>query len=516
MKRMHNVFSCILSMGLALSLSQPAGAEDWTMWGRTVERNMYAPIEEFTHEFDPGRMMSDSEEVDMSTTEKIKWVAKLGSQTYGNPVVKDGKIYVGTNNESPRDDRHIGDRGNLMCFDEETGEFLWQLVVPKLGAGKVSDWEYLGICSSPTVVGDTVYVLTNRCEVMALDANGHANGNQGFQEEGNYMSGPNNPPMEVAETDADILWKYDMREELGVFPHNITSSAPLYVDGKLYCTTSNGQDWSHLNIPSPLAPSMIVVDAETGELVGEEAAGISQQLLHSNWSSPAFGNIDGQEMVIFGAGDGYCYGFDPEPVLDESGWEILPELWRFDATNEYRTDEDGEPIQYPDYYGPSEIISTPVVYKDRVYVAIGQDPEHGEGVGAFYCIDATKRGDITGEEGAIWSYYGIDRSISTAAISNGLVFISDYTGQLHCLDAETGEVYWVHDTLSHIWGSPMATEDKVYLGNEDGILTVMAASKEKELLAEIEFPAPVYSTPIIADDVMYIGTQTHLYAVTSE
>ena len=84
----------------------------------------------------------------------MKWVAKLGSQAYGNTTVSNGKVYVGTNNESPRDERHIGDRGIVYCLDEKTGELEWQLVVPKLGAGKVSDWEYLGICSSPAVEGN--------------------------------------------------------------------------------------------------------------------------------------------------------------------------------------------------------------------------------------------------------------------------------------------------------------------------------------------------------------------------
>ena len=43
-----------------------------------------------------------------------------------------------------------------MCLDEKTGELKWQLVIPKLGAGKVSDWEYIGICSSAAVEGDKV------------------------------------------------------------------------------------------------------------------------------------------------------------------------------------------------------------------------------------------------------------------------------------------------------------------------------------------------------------------------
>ena len=85
-----------------------------------------------------------TEDIDMSTTKNVKWVAKIGSQSYGTPTIAGGKVLIGTNNESPRDAQHEGDRGIIMCFDEKDGSFLWQLVIPKLGAGKVSDWEYLG------------------------------------------------------------------------------------------------------------------------------------------------------------------------------------------------------------------------------------------------------------------------------------------------------------------------------------------------------------------------------------
>ena len=85
--------------------------------------------------------------------------------------------------------KHQGDRSILLCFDEKTGEFLWQLVVPKLASGKVNDWESLGLLSSPTVEGDRVYLVTSRCEVICLDVNGMANGNDGpFKDEAKYVS----------------------------------------------------------------------------------------------------------------------------------------------------------------------------------------------------------------------------------------------------------------------------------------------------------------------------------------
>lgn len=506
-----------LALILAVLLSVPALAADWPMWGRDAGRNMAADVEIAPATFDPGTAKPGTEEIDMSTTRNVKWVAKLGSQAYGNPTVGGGRVLVGTNNESPRDPRHKGDRGVVMCFNEADGAFLWQLVVPKLGAGKVSDWEYLGICSSPLIDGDRIYVVTNRCEVVCLDLHGMANGNDGpFMDEGVYMADAGRPPMEPGPLDADIIWRFDMREELGVFPHNIASSSILLVGDRLYATTSNGQDWSHVNIPSPLAPTVCVLDKNTGELLGEEASGISERLYHCNWSSPAFGVLSGRPTVVFGAGDGFCYGFDPEPIAGAEGYNILKELWRFDCNPPHYKEKDGKPLKYPAYDGPSEIISTPVLYHDKVYAAIGQDPEHGDGVGALSCIrPADHTGDITAV-GKAWMYTDLGRTISTPSIVDGLLFIAEYDGDLHCLDAETGAVHWVHETRSRIWGSTFVAGGNVYLGTEDGTLVILAANREKQLINVIEFNAPIYSTPIFANGVLYVGTQTHLYAIAED
>jgi outer membrane protein assembly factor BamB len=484
-----------------LLLTVSVFAADWPMWGGTPQRNMVSAEKGLPDLIAPGKFKSDSEEVDMATTKNVKWVAKLGSQAYGNVTVAGGKVFVGTNNESPRDPKYKGDYGMVMCFDEKTGKFLWQQAVPKLGSGKVNDWEYLGICSSPLLDGDRVYVMSSRCEVLCLDAIGMANGNDGpFKDEAQYVAGPGKPPIEQGATDGDIIWRFDMREELGVFPHNITSSSILMVGERLYCTTSNGQDWSHLNIPAPFAPSLICLDKKTGKLLGEEASGISKRLFHSNWSSPAFGN----GVVFFGAGDGHVYAFDPVPVRDEKeDRDVLKEIWRFDCNPpEYKE------RRYPAAAGPSEVIATPVFYNNRVYVTIGQDPEHGDGVGALSCIDAA-----SGKK--IWQYTGIRRSISTVSIADDLLFVADYAGKVHCLDALSGKLHWVHDTQAHIWGSTLVADGKVYIGAEDGLLWILAAGKQKKVINKIDFGAPIYSTPVVANGVLYIGTQTHLYAVNA-
>jgi outer membrane protein assembly factor BamB len=166
--------------------------------------------------------------------------------------------------------------------------------------------------------------------------------------------------------------------------------------------------------------------------------------------------VNGKGQIIFGAGDGFVYGFDPAPLESADDIKALKEIWRYDCNPpEYKK------AQYPDADGPSEVIATAVLWKNRVYVATGQDPEHGDGVGILHCIDATQTGDVT-QEGKVWSYKDIGRSISTVSITeDGLLFVAEYAGKIHCLDAETGS-RMDHDTQAHIWASTLVLWQGLY------------------------------------------------------
>jgi outer membrane protein assembly factor BamB len=413
-------------------------------------------------------------------------VAALGSQAYGNPVVAGGQVYVGTNNEGLRDPKITGDKGILMAFRESDGEFLWQAVTDKLAAGRVNDWPYQGVCSSPLVEGDRLYYVTNRAELVALDTKGFRDGKN---------DGPYVDEKLKGEKDADILWKFDMMEEVGSLPHNMANSSPVSFGDLIYVSTSNGQDESHVNIPSPKAPAIIAVSKTTGKLVWEDNS-VFDKILHGQWSSPTVAKIGGVDMVVHAQGDGWIRGY--EALTGKK-------LWEFDTNPK-------------DSVWPktrNELIATPVVYEDRVYIANGQDPEHGEGVGHMYCIDATKRGDIT-KTGLVWQYDKIRRSISTPAIKDGIVYEADFSGFLHALDAKTGEVYWTHDLFAAVWGSPILIDGKIYIGDEDGDVAILQEGKVKKVIAEINMGSSVYSTPVPANGVLYISNRNQLYALAEK
>jgi outer membrane protein assembly factor BamB len=284
-------------------------------------------------------------------------------------------------------------------------------------------------------------------------------------------------------------------EEVGAFPHNMSNSSPVSFGDLIYVSTSNGQDESHVNVPSPKAPAIIALNKKTGKLVWEDNS-VFDKILHGQWSSPTVGKLGGVDQVIFAQGDGWVRGY--EALTGKK-------LWEFD-------------LNPKDSVWPktrNEVISTPVIYEDKIYLANGQDPEHGEGVGHLYCIDPTKRGDIT-KTGMVWHYDKIRRSVSTPAIKDGIVYYPDFSGFLHALDAKTGQVYWKHDVFAAIWGSPMLIDGKIYLGDEDGDIVILQEGKTEKVIATPNMTSSVYSTPIPANGVLFIANRNQLFAIAEQ
>jgi outer membrane protein assembly factor BamB len=447
----------------------PLASQDWPMWGGTAQRNMTSTMKGLPDAWD------------VKTGTNIKWKAPLGSTSNGNPVVANGKIFLGTNNGNPRNPELTGDKGVLMCLRESDGTFLWQAVTDKLDED--SDWPEEGVCSSPAVEGNRLYYVSNRGELVCLDTEGFMDGtNDGpFQDEA--RKGP---------TDADIIWKLDMRKELGVSQLFMASSSPVVWEDLVFVETSNGRDAGDEKVPAPLAPSFLAVNRNTGKVVWQDHSP-GEAILHGQWSSAALATIDGVAQVFFPGGDGWLYGFDAR-----TGRQI----WKFDMNP--------RDAVWPKTrnYG----VSTPVFSGGRVYMGVGQDPDHPNGIGHMYAIDPAGRGDIT-EAGRAWQYDGISRTMSTAAVADGLVYIADLKGILHCLDARSGKPYWTFDMMAPVWGSPLVADGKVYLGDQDGDVAVLRAGTEMKKISEIDMANAVYSTPVPANGVLYVMTRSELYAI---
>lgn len=499
------------------------GPKDWPQWGGSPERNNVP---------DSGPLPTS---FDVETNENILWSMPLGSETYGNPVVANGKVYIGTNNGNGYIKRYPAtvDLGCLICFDEKDGKFLWQHSSEKLPTGRVHDWPNQGICCAPMVDGDRLWYVTSRGEVVCLDTEGFLDGEN---------DGPFNKEPNENKDEADVVWRLDMMAQLNVSQHNMCSCSVTAVGNKLFVNTSNGVDDSHLTVPEEKAPSFICIDKNTGEVLWTDNTP-GGNILHGQWSSPAYGVFNGQEQVIFGGGDGWMYSFDPN---GDNGKSKM--LWKFDCNPK-------DSVYRLNGATRNHIIATPVVYDGLIYVAVGEDPEHGEGNGHLWAIDPNKRGDVSPtlvynssnpnvviphkrkqaldaaagdlerdnpNSAAVWHYVGsnpkefettMHRTCGTVAIKNNILVIADFSGLVHCLDSKTGEPHWTYDMLAASWASPLIADNKIFIGDEDGDIAIFELAKEQKQIAEINLGSALYTTPVAANDKIFIANRNRLFAI---
>ena len=160
------------------SLANLASANDWNQWGGSPHRNNVSDATGIPTEWEPGEFDYETGTWKADTSKNIAWVASLGSQSYGNPVISDGKVFVGTNNGNGWIERYPAkvDLGCLIAFDVTDGTFLWQDSSEKLPTGRVHDWPLQGICCAPLVEGDRLWYVSSRGEVKCLDTEGFRDG----------------------------------------------------------------------------------------------------------------------------------------------------------------------------------------------------------------------------------------------------------------------------------------------------------------------------------------------------
>jgi outer membrane protein assembly factor BamB len=479
----------------------PKGADTtpWPMYGGTLHRNMVN-----TRDKD----ISASWSVEEGKTKNVKWVAALGNVAYGGPTVAGGKIFIGTNNQNPRDPKIDGDKGVLMCFRESDGKFLWQAVHDKLDNPEENDWPQQGIASTPAVDGDRLYYVSNRCELVCADV------------EGDQKTGK-----------AKIVWSLDMVKKLNVYPCFLANCSPLVVGDLVFVVTGNGVEGKTLKVKHPEAPSFIAVNKKSGEVVWKDSSP-GKNILEGQWGNPAAAEVKGVTQVIFPGGDGWLYAFEAK-----SGKLI----WKFDcnpkaAVNQGKGKGD-----------KNSILATPVIHDNKLYIGVGQNPDDGPGPGHLWCIDITNepknkdkdlspvndnfdpKAEVNKDSGLVWHYggpinpkpkrgrdYTFGRTLSTVAVHDGLVYAAELDGFLHCLDAKTGEVYWVHDFKDGTWASPYYVDGKVYIGTEGGDVLVFEHGKVKKGPTKVNMEKNLQLPVVVANGVLYVNTGAQLYAIAAD
>ena len=477
-------YICLMGM-LTLVAGSLSARADWPLFGGSLQRNM-------------ANTTDKNVPVDWSVEEgkqkSIKWTALVGSKCYGGPVIADGKIFVGTNNGNPRDPKVTGQRAVLMAFSEADGKFLWQIMHDYPADELFHEAIPVGLCSTPAVDGKRVYYVTPACEVICANT-----------------------------ADGKIEWRYDMMKELKVVPYHCSNCSPLVVGDLVLIVTGNGVD-NQGKVVNPKAPSFIAFNKTTGKIVWQSDLP-SATTLEGQWSNPTVAKVNGKNLAIIPGGDAYLYG-----LALESGKMV----WKFNCQPQRPGKDDPPHLNY--------MIATPVVVDNKAYIGLGVYPEHPSGppFSHLLCVDITKAGDVSSksldhkdpknkDSALLWSYGGkvdpvpkkgrrvlFGRTISTCAIHDGLVYIAEEQGYMHCLDAKTGQKYWDYDFNAGIWGSAYYVDGKVYIGSDDGEIMIFQAGKKLEVIAKVDMGETVHSTPVVANGVLYVATKSKVYAIAEK
>ena len=482
------------------SRCQPVGplSGSWPMLGGTVNRNMSDP---------QAKNLPLTWSIKKGATKSILWRAELGTTTYGGIAVADGKVFIGTNNDRPRDPMRTGDKGAMYCLRVSDGEFLWQNLHEKLPEPEKNDWPKQGVASTPAVVGDRLYYVSNRAELVCLDVAGDRNSGKGKE-----------------------IWKLDMVGKLNVFPCYLAICSPLVLGDKVFVVTGHGVDTETHKVPDVSAPSFIAVNRHTGKLVWKDASP-GDAILEGQWSNPVGLEVAGKMQVVFPGGDGWLYAFNPEDGK---------KLWKFDCNPK------GVVFKPGGRGDKSYIMGTPVFHKGLLYASVGNNPDDGPGVGHLWCIDPSKPGfkspdgvrdltpldqsfKVTGSNvnsGLVWHLGGVikpkpeegrevafGRTLSTVAVGDDLVYAAELDGYIHCLDAKTGKKHWEFDLKDGTWASPFLADGKVYMGTDSGDLFVFQHGKDLKNPTKIEMDQGLKSSPCHAGGVLYLHNGTSLFAI---
>ena len=407
----RNLLCFLLLSGLVLGpLPSPARASDQPQWGQAWSRNMVSPEQGLPESFDP------------QSGRNIQWSAELGTETHSSPVVAGGRVYIGTNNGHPRDPAQHGDRGVLMCFEEKTGRFLWQLLFPKRDEDIYFDWPKSGISSPVTVEGDRVYFVNNRGVVLCIEP---------------PPSGAGVPPVAPGVSPGPkTVWQFDLTSGAGIWSHDAAHSSILIQGDYLYLNSGTGVDNTHKRIRTPDAPSLVVLDKRTGRYVARDNEHIAPNIFHSTWSAPSMANVNGRPLIFFAGGNGVVYAFnlvqngEKEPAssgaaASDASSQVLALQHRFPPSSSARSGNSTSTPPRPRatcistisnrHESPSDIFGMPVFDNNRIYVAGGGDIWWGKNEAWLKCIDATRTGDIT-TNGLVWSYTLQKHVMATPAV----------------------------------------------------------------------------------------------------
>ena len=150
-------------------------------------------------------------------------------------------------------------------------------------------------------------------------------------------------------------------------------------------------------------------------------------------------------------------------------------------------------------------------------VVSGRGPER-----PIFVVKAGARGDLTLPEGktssdtVIWSRTGRGSYMPTPLIYNGILYVLANNGTFDAYNLKTGEEIYrqrLPVVGSGFSASPVASDGKIYLSNEDGEILVVSAGEKFNHIATNSMGELLMATPALSDGVMYVRSSASLFAI---
>jgi outer membrane protein assembly factor BamB len=273
------------------------------------------------------------------------------------------------------------------------------------------------------------------------------------------------------------IWTRDIQKDYGQFGLNWGyASSPLLHENSLYVQVLHGMRTDD-------ASYVMRIDTRTGKTlwkVDRPTNAIRES--PDSYTTPALLRYGRTTEIVITGGD--CVtGHDSATGK---------ELWRANGLN---------PDNDPSY----RIVASPIVFNNIIYAPTRIRP--------LLALKAGGRGDITSSH-VLWSTVN-GPDVPTPVTDGKYFYVVNDRGVMFCLDAKTGaEVYTQQRIKPGTYsGSPVLADGKIYVTNEDGLTTVVAAGPKFEVLAENLLNEYVLSSPAISDGQIFIRTAQHLYAI---
>ncbi|HSL55193.1 MAG TPA: PQQ-binding-like beta-propeller repeat protein [Pyrinomonadaceae bacterium] len=273
------------------------------------------------------------------------------------------------------------------------------------------------------------------------------------------------------------LWTRDIQKEYGEFGLNWGyASSPLLHEDSLYVQVLHGMKTDE--------PSYVMrIDKKNGKTlwkVDRPTNAIRES--PDSYTTPGLLRYGKTTEIVITGGD--CVtGHDPATGK---------ELWRANGLN-------------PDNSPMYRIVASPIIFDNIIYAPTRVKP--------LLALKAGGRGDITSSH-VLWSTVN-GPDVPTPVTDGKYFYVVNDRGIMFCLDAKTGAEVYANQRIKPgtYSGSPVLADGKIYITNEDGLTTVVAAGPKFEVLAENPLGDYVLSSPAISDGQIFIRTSTHLYAI---